>query len=255
MVRYSVKRLQGCVSKQVSNPNNIFAKLFFTLFKSLMNFTEGQTTTLFGPFLIMLRCEMLENGDANQYQWKSWRRTFRTSIQEIKVEFIINRRRITIVAETFVKESWTLIKETLIDNQVSPADGIQCQNCLKQSNCRIDTCNHFICLECAYMFKEIVINACSCGKRMTSTITHFTTDSELKLEESCTERMYQLVELLTFFLIPVTNHFEDTEPVVGLFGPFKVDVRNGPPHNYNLRKRIIARYGFSLRFGYYFVYS
>lgn len=74
--------------------------------------------------MLMLRCDVLNNYGMrsraneqnsneyherpNRYQWKAWITTFRTLILEIKVEFIIGNRRVTVVAEQFVRTMWTL---------------------------------------------------------------------------------------------------------------------------------------------------
>lgn len=214
-----------------------FSNFFFVFFKALTNFIPGQITAMFGPYILMLRCELLNENDERNYQWKAWCRSFRSSIQEIRVEFIINNRRIIIVAEVFVKESWILRTRTLTQNQVSPSDGMLCRNCTKPANCRIDSCHHFICLECAYILKEMVINNCTCQIRITTAITHFTTQNQFKLEESTITPIRQLTALMTLFLIPATNKFTDRTPLREQFGAFELNIRWQPLHNYNLRRR------------------
>lgn len=174
-------------------------------------------TTILGPFLIRLnvndiheynlrrRCSPRQSRD---FQWKAWIVTFRALILEIRIMIVFQNRRITLTFEQFVQVAWLLNKYVLQENEVSPTAGQQCRYCcmIGNANCQMQPCRHFVCLDCAYSMRELVIHNCNCGSIINQVI-YYTMDNLHRFATTTVRRILSFQRLLKAIMIPVTMNF------------------------------------------------
>lgn len=123
------------------------------------------------------------------------------------------RNKISVIFEQYVQVSWLLNRYVLRENEASPITGQQCRYCLiANANCRMEPCQHFLCLDCVYSMRELVIHNCNCGV-VINLVMYYTTDSQHRFATTTVRRLLIYQRLLKAFFIPVTRNFRPTQNV------------------------------------------